>query len=403
MTSAITAQEPTTRTWQVSGEAQALLERFPPRPVPASWPRTRQDRGVIEARLAKAPFLAADSSIRSHRKLSLQAVLDWLELYPGQSWQQRWQATGADRDGRRDWRDQLTAELDAAGLMDVRRDYIRKVLGMGLIQLIGGDYLRPSLGWLMATSSPLRIANELAKVRDPHGIAELRAARMVNTVGDATMLPAIEKIALISAAKGGLVRDVTVGDCLECMQISREVFPGPARSSRHSPLFYQLLHSIGNFPANAPPTVRMFSPLFAGQLTVEQLVDRYQLACRPVRDLLVDYLRERQPAVDYNTLTNLATALSLWFWKDLERHHPGIDSLQLTPEIAAAWKQRIRTRTVRSREESGRIIETAVERKGAADVLLTVRSFYLDLGQWALDEPARWGPWAVPCPIRVSG
>jgi site-specific recombinase XerD len=225
---------------------------------------------------------------------------------------------------------------------------------------------------------------------------------MANTVGDSTMLPAIEKVALIMAAKGGTVGDITVGDCLDLMSISREVFPGPTRSSRHSPVFYQLLHSMGNFPADAPPTVRMFSPLFAGQLSVEQLVDRYQLACRPVRDLLVDYLRERQPAIDYNTLTALATALALWFWKDLERHHPGIDSLRLSPEIAAAWKQRIRTRVVRSTNESGETVETTVERDGAADVLMTVRSFYLDLAQWALDEPARWARWAVPCPIRTT-
>jgi hypothetical protein len=33
-------------------------------------------------------------------------------------------------------------------------------------------------------------------------------------------------------------------------------------------------------------------------------------------------------------------------------------------------------------------------------VLMTVRAFYLDLAHWALDEPSRWGPWAVPCPIR---
>jgi len=353
-------------------------------------------------RLATAPFRADDSYARCHRKLSLQAVLDWLELYPGQTWQQRWDATGAGRDGHRDWRIQLVADLDAAGLMGQRRDYVRKVLGMGMIQLIGGDYVRPSLGWLLATSSPLRIANEMAKVRDPHGIAELRAARMGNRVGDSTMLPAIEKVALILAAKGGAVRDITVGDCLELLRISREVFPGPVRSSRHSPVFYQLLHSIGSFPADAPPTVRMFSPLFAGRLSVEQLVDRYQLASRPIRDLLVNYLRERQPAIDYNTLTALATALALWFWKDLERHHPGIDSLRLSPEIAAAWKQRIRTRVVRSRNESGGIVETTVERDGAADVLMTVRAFYLDIAQWALDDPARWARWAVPCPIRSA-
>ena len=91
----------------------------------------------------------------------------------------------------------------------------------------------------------------------------------------------------------------------------------------------------------------MFNSLFTGQLTVEHMVDRYDLACRPVRDLLVDYLRERQPGIDYNTLTSLATALALWFWKDLENHHPGISSLRLPPDIAAAWKQRIRVKTVR--------------------------------------------------------
>jgi hypothetical protein len=43
-----------------------------------------------------------------------------------------------------------------------------------------------------------------------------------------------------------------------------------------------------------------------------------------------------------------------------------------------------------------------VARQAAGDVLFTVRAFYLDLTQRALDEPARWGPWAVPCPIRGS-
>jgi hypothetical protein len=203
VTTTTIAHEPA-RTWQVSSEATALLGKFPPRPVPASWPRTRQDRGAVEDRLATVSFSVSDKHTRCHRRLSLQAVLDWLELYPGQTWQQRWDVTGAGRDGHRDWRIQLVTDLDAAGLMDQRRDYVRKVLGMGLIQLIGGDYLRPSLGWLMATSSPLRIANEMAKVRDPHGIAELRAARIANTVGDSTMLPAIEKAALIMSAKGGM-------------------------------------------------------------------------------------------------------------------------------------------------------------------------------------------------------
>ena len=28
-----------------------------------------------------------------------------------------------------------------------------------------------------------------------------------------------------------------------------------------------------------------------------------------------------------------------------------------------------------------------------------VRAFYLDIAQWAMEEPARWGLWAAPCPI----
>ena len=74
----------------------------------------------------------------------------------------------------------------------------------------------------------------------------------------------------------------------------------------------------------------------------------YDLACRPVRDLLVDYLRERQPGIDYGTLVKLAINLVPRFWKDLETHHPGISSLLLPPGIAAAWKKRIQTRTARA-------------------------------------------------------
>jgi integrase len=385
-------------TWQLSSEATAMMERFPPRPTAATWPRTGQDRAGVEDRLAQAPFRVDDYASRYTRNLSLHAVLDWLELRPGATWQQRWGATGAGHDGHHDWRIQMLDDLDAAG-RQIRRDFLQKVAGVGMAQLIGGDYVRPSLSWLMATSSPVKLANEMARVRDPHGMAELRATRTERTIGDSTVLTAIEKIALVMAVKGGKVRDITVGDCIESVRISREASVG---HNRQSPFFYQLLHSMGNFPAGAPSTVRMFSPRFAGRLPVEQLVDRYQLACQPIRDVLVDYLRERQPAVDYNTLTNLATALALYFWKDLERHHPGIDSLRLSPETAAAWKQRIRTRVVRSRDESGRIVETAVEREGAAEVLMTVRAFYLDIAQWALDDPARWAQWAVPSPIRST-
>ncbi len=50
--------------------------------------------------------------------------------------------------------------------------------------------------------------------------------------------------------------------------------------------------------------------------------------------LIVDYLTERQPSMDYNSLQGLSRILASNFWADLERHHPGIDSLALAPEVA---------------------------------------------------------------------
>ncbi|MGH9189694.1 MAG: tyrosine-type recombinase/integrase, partial [Acidimicrobiales bacterium] len=45
-------------------------------------------------------------------------------------------------------------------------------------------------------------------------------------------------------------------------------------------------------------------------------------------------------------------------------------------------------------------VEVNVERLSYLDVLAAVRAFYLDVSQWALEDPGRWGPWATSCPIR---
>lgn len=31
-----------------------------------------------------------------------------------------------------------------------------------------------------------------------------------------------------------------------------------------------------------------------------------------------------------------------------------------------------------------------------------MRAFYLDLAQWAIEDPAQWAYWVAPCPIRES-
>lgn len=126
-----------------------------------------------------------------------------------------------------------------------------------------------------------------------------------------------------------------------------------------------------------------------GRHTVEGLIDRYQLACRPVRDLLVDYLRERQPALDYSSLRSLAGDLGNVFWKDLERHHPGINSLHLPYAVADAWKQRLRTRPKTITTNTGEKVVIDVPRISYRACLTPVRAFYLDLAQWAIEDPGR--------------
>jgi Phage integrase family len=34
--------------------------------------------------------------------------------------------------------------------------------------------------------------------------------------------------------------------------------------------------------------------------------------------------------------------------------------------------------------------------------MTAVRAFYLDIAEWADDDPSRWGPWAVRCPVSAS-
>jgi hypothetical protein len=41
-----------------------------------------------------------------------------------------------------------------------------------------------------------------------------------------------------------------------------------------------------------------------------------------------------------------------------------------------------------------------VPRLSVVDHLTIVRSFYLDIAEWAATDPSRWAQWAVPCPVR---
>jgi hypothetical protein len=129
------------------------------------------------------------------------------------------------------------------------------------------------------------------------------------------------------------------------------------------------------------------------------MAGRYGIECRPVRDLLVDYLREFEVSHDYATLRCLAFVLARVFWRDLELHHPGISSLSLSPDVAAAWKQRVLVKETTAVEDGELVVQHA-PRLCAIQYLGNVRSFYLGIAQRAAGDPSRWGPWVAACPIR---
>jgi hypothetical protein len=264
------------------------------------------------------------------------------------------------------------------------------------VPVICADLVRPALTWFTSGATahgPL--VPLMAAARDPAGFAALQAA----CDGDPGVSPAVARLAayraaVICAAKGGSMPDITAGDVLELLDAETSTHAGRGIGAA---VFYQKLHQLGILEAQAPATLRELR--VRGQRGVEELIDRYQITCRPVRDLLVDYLRERQPALDYTSLKSLAYHLAGVFWADIERHHPGADSLRLPADVARAWKQRLQTKTATVTTTTGEKTTTTAERLSYRECLTPVRALYLDLAHWAIEDPARRAQWVVPCPV----
>lgn len=375
-----------------------LLKRFPPRPRAGSWGASRLSRGRVLAQALAVPFAFGNADYQASARRGMISVLGWLEDQPGTTWQDRWIASGAEEEA--DWRP-LPARR--TGWVAGRRGaYSRDKTDectTGMALLICADVIRPSLAWLLVTPAPKGLATSMARTRDSAAFAKLTGICEELRAGQTTRNTALARIAMMMAAKGGTVADITVGDCIEIHQASDAICRNTGKDRQfRSPFFYQLLRSLGGFPDTAPTTTRAFN--VRGQMSVEEMIDRYGIECRPVRDLLVDYLREFLVSSDYSTVLGLSYVLGKLFWRDLEIHHPGIGSLRLSSEVSSAWKQRLSTKTTRTITSDGEVLEAHAPRIATFDNLTTVRTFYLDIAQWAADDPSRWGPWVAVCPIR---
>ncbi|MET7727342.1 site-specific integrase [Streptomyces mirabilis] len=248
----------------------------------------------------------------------------------------------------------------------------------------------PAYPWLLR-QRPAQLLARIRSVTDPDGFAALKDQySATGHSGSNDCNNALNRVTWIVTSKGGTVRDITIGDCVE---LQHAIGEHQTNGYHGKHLFYALLAAVGVFGPDAP--ARLKTVMLPGQLTPAALVDRHGIACTAIRDLLVDYLTEHAVDIDYTTLEDMARALAGLFWRDLEKHHPGIDSLRLDADTVTAWRERVRM----VRDRHGIPLRPRVN---VHTVFTWVRAFYQDLARWAADEPARWGLWVAPCPIRDS-
>jgi hypothetical protein len=138
----------------LSATGQAIGIRFPARAVAVDWPATRRDRLQVVQLVADASGGLAQSRIESNQRLGLPLLLDWLQEQPGQTWQQRWLASGADAAGEA-WAAGPARWLERD---DRYSQYRLERMTGSLLVAVGADIVRPSLGWLLTGGRKRKLA-----------------------------------------------------------------------------------------------------------------------------------------------------------------------------------------------------------------------------------------------------
>ncbi|QYN18741.1 site-specific integrase [Amycolatopsis sp. DSM 110486] len=336
--------------------------------------------------LARFPTLAnwpsdASKDARVRHIHGGRKVLNWLAEHPGETWQERWLVSGADRDIA--WVEMMVAR-------DSRRPHTaRDELTRGLSSLLLGQLIRPSYAFIHAcrlTSLPRWIRQS----RRPELFAQLQQRGNELATRSEEVANALTVLSWIVLHTGREVDQLTAQDVLNYRAWRRGQAQGRSSGGIGGlALSWVLLREV----ADLGDHLTLKDALRAGQRPTAELVDGYGIRTRAVRDVLVRYLDERRPALDYASFRMLTGSLAGRFWADIERHRPQVDSLKLSNEVAAAWKHRLKTVTGRD----GR----SRPRQDYFALLNHVRSFYRDLQEWAHDDPA-WVAFSVPSPIRRS-
>jgi site-specific recombinase XerD len=339
-------------------------------------PVDRMPTGDVLDLVSRLPLPARVwNGIPAMRLHGASRVLRWLESMPGEGWQDRWLAAGADEDLA--WVDELTVD-------DPRSDkHKRDEVMRGLTALLVCRLVQPSYAFLSRYNAGKLFTDVRAHVSvEVFTQVHAAASRRAMTV-DQTRL-ALTILAKMVLHTGKDLDQLDVEDFFELHAWSVQE-PGRKTTGTHGA--WDLARDVGVLDATVP----LRAALRAGQRPTAELVDQYRISRQPIREVLIRYLGQRRPALDYSSFRQLVGALAGRFWADIEQHHPGIDTLELPTHVTEAWKERLLHVT----EADGQ----TRARKNRLDILSRVRSFYLDIQEWALED-ASWAVWAVPSPVR---
>src|SRR5258708_8826598 len=147
-----------------------LRERSPARTAQPWWPETAQGEEETLGRLTSPPFLPQVKATRPGRRRGTAKLLRWLSAFPEDTWQQRWEASGAEEHPGSSW---LPLPLDWLRDNGLAASYDANVLSSGLLMLICGAVIPPGLAW-MVTRAHKHLAPVMAEGPDPGGVGRPR-------------------------------------------------------------------------------------------------------------------------------------------------------------------------------------------------------------------------------------
>lgn len=363
------------RSAQIGGSSVMVAPAAAPRNLPT--PLGDLNRASIPELQAAACSLLPRSAIQlDKRRRSIRKVTEHLSTFEGQTWQERWEASGWD-----------TSEERLASLNPPASK--SWTMTSGLTWLVAMRVIVPSVLTLRRD-----VVCDFAMIfrecqQDP------LLEEVVNRIRTAPN-PDLQKhrslteLSYILASQGIPVSDVTPGALVYFDQELRKVGRGKETYERQiGALIWQTLHGMGRFPEGTPATIR--TARRGGPRSVEDFVDYYGVKDAGMRQLLIDYINQRAAlGMDHSSLRGLTGHLVRNFWCVVERVNPKQHDLDLNEETYEAWRQEVDTISTP---------EGPKPRQGIWDLLIAVRALYLDLQTWSVEDPARWGPWATKCPI----